>query len=380
MDFKTIFYDILAILNIAVFAVAGYIQRFALMAYEFIKNYDYEGLGLKIVFYYGIAKQFAIETYCTHCKKGGLVDVAREKLVYFMKSAHSTILCYRIEPFEPEWISVSCIFQTELDKASLNYSFNENYEQCPVFDTNGKESTIQTDSRLKSFTQWFYTTQHVMKQEKILEECLITMKNNNKYIYKICNLENECFSELPKELSKVKFLNIEYIHPENQSSITIQLDRNSYLVGNEILSPTFVKRHLEYMNSSKNFDMTYVLKIMDNNLNNFELKSHEYIVLDKMEYKIVNKNKLDDWVELSSQDGTEEPDETEKATIVEECADTVEPFTHVIEDNEPVIVENQTDEETVQETVEKTIEETVQEIVEKTVEETEQETEQETEM
>jgi hypothetical protein len=142
-------------------------------------------------------------------------------------------------------------------------------------------------------------------------------------------------------------------------------------VGNEILSPTFVKRHLEYMNSSKNFDMTYVLKIMDNNLNNFELKSHEYIVLDKMEYKVVNKNKLDDWVELSSQDGTEEPDETEKETNAEESAANIEPFTQVIEDNEPVIVENQTDEETVDETVE----ETVQEIVEKTIEETEQETE-----
>jgi hypothetical protein len=388
MDFETVFYDTLAFMNIALFAAAGYIQRLALMAYEFIKNYDYEGLGLKIAFYYGMAKQFAIETYATHCKKGGLIDVASEQFMYFMKCAHAAIFVYRIEPFEPEWISVSCIFQTELDKASLNYSFNENYEQCPVFDTNGKESTIQTDSRLKSFTQWFYTTQHVMKQEKILEECLITMKNNNKYIYKICNLENECFSELPKELSKVKFLNIEYVHPENQSSITIQLDRNSYLVGNEILSPTFVKRQLEYMNSSKNFDMTYVLKIMDNNLNNVELKSDEYIVLDKMEYKVVNKNKMDDWVELSSQDGTEEPDETVKETPADECADTIEPFSQVIEDNEPVIVENQTDEETVEETVEnqtdeetveetveKTIEETVQEIVEKTVEETEQETE-----
>jgi len=371
MDFETVFYDTLAFMNIALFAAVGYVQRCALIAYEFIKNYDYDGLGLKIAFYYGVAKQFAIDTYTTHCKKGGFIDVAGENLIYFLKSAHSAILSYRIEPFEPEWISISCIFQTELDKATLNYSFNENYEQCPVFDTNGEESSIKTDSRLKSFTQWFYTTQHVMKREKILDECLITMKTDNKYIYKICNRDNECFAELPNELSKVKFLNIEYCHPENQSSITIQLDRNDYLVGNEILSSSFVKRQLEYMNSSKNFDMSYVLKIMDNNLNNFELKSHEYIVLDKMEYKIVNKNNLDDWVELSSQDGTEEPDEMENETTVDESPTTIQHFTQVIENTEPVIVENRSDEETVQETVEKTIEETVQEIVEKTVEETE---------
>ena len=331
MDFETIFYDTLAFMNIAVFAVIGYVQRWALMAYEFIKNYDYEGLALKIVYYYGLTKQFAIETYHTHCKKGGLVDVASEQFMYFMKCAHSAILSYRIEPFEPEWVSVSCIFQT--DKASLNYSFNENYEECPVFDTNGKDSSIKSDSRLKSFTQWFYTTQHIMKREKLLEECLITMKSDNKYIYKICGRENECFTELPNEFSKIKFLNIEYSHPGIPSSITIPLERNSYLVGNEILSPTFVKRQLEYMNSSKTFDMTYVLKIMDNNLNNFELKSDEYIVLDKMEYKIMKKNKMDDWVELSSKDDTDDEGQQldEEPLLVEPSSPVNEPGEEVEE-------------------------------------------------
>jgi hypothetical protein len=45
MDFETVFYDTLAFMNIALFAAAGYIQRLALMAYEFIKNYDYERLA-----------------------------------------------------------------------------------------------------------------------------------------------------------------------------------------------------------------------------------------------------------------------------------------------------------------------------------------------
>jgi hypothetical protein len=120
------------------------------------------------------------------------------------------------------------------------------------------------------------------------------------------------------------------------------------------------------MNSSKNFDMTYVLKIMDNDLNNFELKSDEYIVLDKMEYKVVNKNKMDDWVELSSQDGTDEPDETEKETTAEESAANIEPFSEVIVNTEPVIVENRTDEEIIEETVEEIVEKTVETPIEGT--------------
>ena len=67
------------------------------------------------------------------------------------------------------------------------------------------------------------------------------------------------------------------------------MDRNAYVVGNEILSSTFVKRALEYMNDRKSFDMSYSLKIMDNNLDNVVLKSDEYIVLERDSYKIIKK-------------------------------------------------------------------------------------------
>ena len=309
MDFETIFYDFLSIINILFFALVKKTHDISLIIIEKVKNYDYQALGLKIAFYAGKAKQIVVETYEKNCKKGEPIDVAKETAVYYFKYLHSVAMSYRIEPMENEWISTACIYQTPFDKITLNYTFNELYE--PIRDGGDKDSS-QPDSiiRLDKIKRWYGASQNIMKTDKQIDEWLLTMKTGDKYIYKICNRWNKCCHELSGELSKVKFLNIEYFHPENAKSITIDIDRNGYLIGNEMLSSTFIKRALEYMNDSKSFDMTYSLKIMDNNLDTFVLKSDEYIVLERDSYKIIKKNGVDltnDWVEL-----TAEPNECEE--------------------------------------------------------------------
>jgi hypothetical protein len=307
MDFETLFYDILAIINIAFFALAKKTHDISLIIIEKVKNYDYQALGLKIAFYAGQAKQFVVETYEKNCKKGEPIDVAKETAVYYFKYLHSVAMSYRIEPMENEWISTACIYQTPFDKTTMSYTYNENYE--PIRDGGDKDTTQSVSTPLEQFNIWFHAAQNVIKSSKNIDECLLTMKRGDKYIYKICNRWNKAGDELSDELSKVKFLNIEYFHPENEKSITIDMDRNAYVVGNEILSNTFIKRALEYMNDRKSFDMSYSLKIMDNNLENFVLKSDEYIVLERDSYKIIKKNDVNltnDWVEL-----TAEPNEGE---------------------------------------------------------------------
>jgi hypothetical protein len=302
MDFETLFYDILAIINIAFFALVKKTHDISLIIIEKVKNYDYQALGLKIAFYAGQAKQFLVETYEKNCKKGELIDVAKETAVYYIKYLHSVAVSYRIEPMENEWISTACIYQTPFDVSTMSYTYNENYE--PIRDVGDKDATQSVSPPLEQFNIWFHAAQNLMKSSKNIDECLLTMKQGDKYIYKICNRCNKAGNELSDELSKVKFLNIEYFHPENEKSITIEMDRNAYLIGNEILSSTFVKRALEYMNDRKSFDMSYSLKIMDNNLENFVLKSDEYIVLERDSYKIIKKNDGDltnDWVELTAE-------------------------------------------------------------------------------
>ena len=343
MDFETLFHDILAIINIVFFALVKKTHDVSLIIIEKVKNYDYQALGLKIAFYAGQTKQFLVETYEKNCKKGDPIDVAKETIVYYIKYLHSVIMSYRIEPLENEWISTACIYQTPFDKAIMSYTFNENYESMIKPDENDIEPSVSVNP-LEQFNIWFNSAQNVIKTNKNIEECLLTMKSGNKYIYKICNRYSKCCDELPNELSKIKFLNIEYNHPENEKSITIEFDRNGYLVGNEILSNTFIKRTLEYMNDRKTFDMNYSLKIMDNNLDNVVIFSDEYIVLEKNSYKIMKKTGSqlsNDWIEL-----TTETNEGEMVEVMNEVEKLVEEaLDEAVEKVENIIVNNDDDEQ-----------------------------------
>jgi hypothetical protein len=345
MDFETLFYDILAVINIVFFALVKKTHDISLIIIEKVKSYDYQALGLQIAFYAGQAKQILVETYEKNCKKGDPLDVAKETVVYYINYLHSVVFSYRIEPLENEWISTSCIYQTPFDKATMTYTFNENYEPMNKSDENDNTQSNSVNP-LEQFNIWFHAAQNVIKANKNIEECLLTMKSGDKYIYKICNRENKCCDELPNELSKIKFLNIEYNHPENEKSITIDIDKNGYLVGNEILSNTFIKRSIEYMNNRKSFDMSYTVKIMDNNLDSVVILSDEYIVLEKNSYKIMKKTSSqlsNDWVELTTE--TNEGEMVEVMNEVEKVAETIveKALEEAVEKVEDIIVKNNDD-------------------------------------
>jgi hypothetical protein len=208
--------------------------------------------------------------------------------LYFIEYVKSFIFDYRVEPFNNNWISISYVDQTENDKKTLSFIFDETYDQLDTI--HFFKDNIDIDKQYSiDFKEWYYTAKAILLKDRKVYDCLISMRIENKYIYKVCNIEEEPFDELPFELSKVKFLSIEYTHPELDKPIVIEVDKNAYLIGNEILSCTFVKRALEYSCNIKNFDTDYVLKIMDNDLKTFELKSNEYIKLEKDSYKIIQK-------------------------------------------------------------------------------------------
>jgi hypothetical protein len=91
------------------------------------------------------------------------------------------------------------------------------------------------------------------------------------------------------ESSGMRFLSIEYSYPGINKPIFIDVDKHAYFVDNEILSPAFIKRFFDHnIGIDKDvFRSEYVLKIMDNNLNNFEITNKQYIILDTANtYKI----------------------------------------------------------------------------------------------
>ena len=94
--------------------------------------------------------------------------------------------------------------------------------------------------------------------------------------------ENKLFA-LTK--SNVKFLSIIYMHPSIENAIHIDIPKNALICGNEILSSVFVLRYLEYQSMPYGqFDLDYTIYIIDNHVNQLQIKSNQYIVLLENKY------------------------------------------------------------------------------------------------
>ena len=207
---------------------------------------------------------------------------------YYILYTKCFVMDRRVEPISDDWISVSMLtvyYEHDTTANDITYFINENYH---IFDysTDGIEDAI---FHAHEFTRWQEGVISLMKSEKNVIESLVTMKYNDKYTHKVCSKDTLMQTSNTFVPSNVKFLSIEYSYPGSDTPIVLEMNSDEYIVGNEILSKTFVKRMLEYQVNTTVFHHDYVLSIMDNNIDTFELKMGEYIILEKDRYTIVRE-------------------------------------------------------------------------------------------
>lgn len=94
------------------------------------------------------------------------------------------------------------------------------------------------------------------------------------------NIENP-IKICSSEKSKARLMLVEYIHPHMDESIELKMDDNWFIVGNELFTPSFVLRTLEYQPKYFLFDKGYKIRIMDTECNIREITADEYILVDK---------------------------------------------------------------------------------------------------
>jgi hypothetical protein len=98
------------------------------------------------------------------------------------------------------------------------------------------------------------------------------MKYENCYIHRECN-ENKILNEISFEPSNISFISVELHHPKLKNPLIIDIEKGYYIINNELLSFTFIKRYLEYHENMQNFDEYYTVKVMTNNIEEFEILS-----------------------------------------------------------------------------------------------------------
>jgi hypothetical protein len=89
------------------------------------------------------------------------------------------------------------------------------------------------------------------------------------------------------EKSSVYFLSITLL--QNGTQFNIKLKRDEYIVGNELLSKVHIARYSKYDGWWRfNTKLPYVIQIMDNRMNVFNIDHTNAIILEKKTYNIIN--------------------------------------------------------------------------------------------
>ena len=176
---------------------------------------------------------------------------------------------YEIEPVEDSWKSILWIEDDKLHQTYIEASDEEPMVQYKKIIRDCKEDLTKDPSPI------------------------IIMKTVDGYY---CNVLSEMYKDArlylsnePKTLSKVRFISVNYVYGEDgEKSLPIDVNRNFYMTGNDLFNTTFVYRALKYQSLPFEFNMNYTLQIIDDSANYVELKSDQYIHIEKDGY-IVKK-------------------------------------------------------------------------------------------
>lgn len=234
-----------------------------------------------------------------------ILSIYIEKLNYNYRRLKTYIMEETIDPQTNNWINMSVLAikktQIKRDICSFKihkYDIYENLFIDPVYGNEINAPTcIKKITAIEKFNMYKtnaykYINSSSNKIDDIMVneivEIMVTMNYENKlfhYTIPLNNTGNDDNIISITEPSKVRFVCIEYHHPEMKTSpLLLKIPLNSFYVGNHILGSLFVKRILENQFQNYIFDGDYYLNVIDMDFNKFRLTIGEFIIIDKFDY------------------------------------------------------------------------------------------------
>ena len=176
----------------------------------------------------------------------------------------------------------------------VKFDSHSDYMNCDTYLTiknDIPEFLFQTYQQ--SFIEGIDNITRVKDNHIYLEKLFIAKISENQYIYRTCFIGHSrmnTYEEFARkdEKSDAVFIYVEYKHPKMARPIEFKFPNEKiFFVGNEIFTPAFVLNQLEHQYEKYVFDLDYSINILDHNMETIELKSTDYILLNKEDYKIV---------------------------------------------------------------------------------------------
>jgi len=172
-----------------------------------------------------------------------IIRHSTDTIVYTTRYIYNGILQKRIEPKEERWWSVNIILDGVLEEMFI-------YENSPG----------------------------------IMNAFMIYHTPN----YVLCSNTQITYDD-PPILSTIRFLSVEYTHPDMEHTLQLTLEPKWCMIGNEVLGNIHVLRMLEYqfIKTGYIYDERYVLNIIDSNIRMFQMNGRQYLKIGEEGYDIV---------------------------------------------------------------------------------------------
>lgn len=182
------------------------------------------------------------------------------------------------EPEADHWISVCTSKTNAVDSKTIYF---ETYEIL---------KNPHTEELKQSLTNAFTSICPIELDSVGLSyrDTIVIMKTLDIYRVQLCQNNSQNNSQnnntnVDLEASSYSLLSVVYSHSQMSQQITLDIPNEMYLVGNQLLSPAFVYRALAYQNKPFVYDMNYIIHLIDNNVNQFQLTSREYLTIGENE-------------------------------------------------------------------------------------------------
>jgi hypothetical protein len=206
--------------------------------------------------------------------------------VYSYKWLYAMHYNENIEPYHNYWVSTNYLMQHSFQHdAPVTNMDNYNY----VYDNNTKSYPYTFIHNINTCCNLLTNTSF----NSLYKENLLYAKYNNIYISRVhhkCGLINHFKSITEFNIpSSVCLLSVTL--KVNDKTINMDVDKNHMYVNNELFSRGFVTRYIKYNNIDINYNDDYIIHIMDMDINMVELKSNQYLVINKSDYVVKTINK-----------------------------------------------------------------------------------------
>lgn len=249
---------------------------------DFLENYLKQyviNIGIQLILMFNIIK--------TH------IGVNYNKLYTNNELFHKCIDTLQVNSYHMKKLTLPYYIEPPFSYFKVCYkdhSYKEQYMNIDsiLYDTN----TATTLSGLVStYKNIFSVIKPIIKDNELEYLALLHYRNiTDDYIISRLIYDNvdKCEEVCDVQPTRNYFLSIEYNHPNMKTTISLNLDKRYLITGNELFSPCFVLKCLNYQKEPYVFDKDYSLSILDSDIKNITIGSGEYIRLTDIKYEIIN--------------------------------------------------------------------------------------------